>query len=308
MSFCENCGSQLFENAKYCSKCGASVKNTPLRSELTNNANDSRTIRALKCELCGSNDVIKENGYFVCQHCGTKYSIEEARKMVLEGIIDIKGTVSIDRSIELKNLLELARRSRKENNSENAHRYYDQILIADPSNWEAYFFSIYYQSMSTSIANIQSAANRIANCLETVFQLIQERLSNQTERHQAVLDISQSCISIARLFIIAARGHYYDLTENIRGRYVQEYINRCFAARNLLYSCAGLIEQLFGEEFAVQMSVPCWEIGIGINQMLLPVLKNKMANKKEMLCYVKRIQKYNAAYRLPKYWSKTLSI
>ena len=50
------------------------------------------------CELCGSNDVIKQDGFYVCQHCGTKYSIEEAKKLI--------GTVRIDRQEESKNLLD----------------------------------------------------------------------------------------------------------------------------------------------------------------------------------------------------------
>lgn len=34
----------------------------------------------LTCELCGSTNFVKEDGVFVCQSCGAKYSTEEARK------------------------------------------------------------------------------------------------------------------------------------------------------------------------------------------------------------------------------------
>lgn len=37
----------------------------------------------LTCEICGSTDLIKQNGAFTCQVCGCKYSVEEVRKMVL---------------------------------------------------------------------------------------------------------------------------------------------------------------------------------------------------------------------------------
>ena len=33
----------------------------------------------LTCEMCGSNDLIKEGGCFVYQMCGTKYSVEEEK-------------------------------------------------------------------------------------------------------------------------------------------------------------------------------------------------------------------------------------
>lgn len=47
-------------------------------------------MKALTCEMCGSTNLIKEDGVFVCQSCGTKYSVEEARKMMGEGVVDVK--------------------------------------------------------------------------------------------------------------------------------------------------------------------------------------------------------------------------
>ena len=38
-------------------------------------------MKALTCEMCGSTDLIKDGGVFVCQSCGTKYTVEEAKKM-----------------------------------------------------------------------------------------------------------------------------------------------------------------------------------------------------------------------------------
>lgn len=35
----------------------------------------------MKCEVCGSTNLIKENGEFVCKGCGMKYSLDEIRKM-----------------------------------------------------------------------------------------------------------------------------------------------------------------------------------------------------------------------------------
>ena len=37
-------------------------------------------MKRLTCEMCGSTDLIKQDGAFVCQTCGCKYSIEEAKK------------------------------------------------------------------------------------------------------------------------------------------------------------------------------------------------------------------------------------
>ena len=37
-------------------------------------------MKRLTCEMCGSIDLVKQDGMFVCQSCGTKYSLEEAIK------------------------------------------------------------------------------------------------------------------------------------------------------------------------------------------------------------------------------------
>ena len=54
-------------------------------------------MKALQCEMCGSQDLVKDGGVFVCQSCGTKYTVEEAKKMMVEGTVDVKGTVKVDK-------------------------------------------------------------------------------------------------------------------------------------------------------------------------------------------------------------------
>lgn len=41
-------------------------------------------MKKIVCEMCESTDFIKEDGLFVCQGCGCKYSMEEAKKMMKE--------------------------------------------------------------------------------------------------------------------------------------------------------------------------------------------------------------------------------
>ena len=132
----------------------------------------------LVCEMCGSNDVVKQDGLFVCQACNTKYSVEEARKIMFGETVEVEGTVKIDHSSELNNLYELARRAKDTNNSENALKYYDQILIKDPNSWEAQFYVVYYRTMQCKIAEIGNAAVDLTNVLPSVFDLI---INNEDE-------------------------------------------------------------------------------------------------------------------------------
>lgn len=41
-------------------------------------------MKAMVCEMCGSQDLVKQDGMFVCQNCGTKYSVEEAKNCLAQ--------------------------------------------------------------------------------------------------------------------------------------------------------------------------------------------------------------------------------
>ena len=61
----------------------------------------SELIKAIKCELCGSNELVKQDDYFVCQFCGTKYTPEAAKKLIIDiqNPIEIKGVNSVDEDL-----------------------------------------------------------------------------------------------------------------------------------------------------------------------------------------------------------------
>ena len=136
-------------------------------------------MQKIVCELCGSNDLVKEDGFFVCQHCGTKYSPEEAKKLI------VKGTVKIDNSEKLSNLYGLARRAREENNAENAAKYYGMALMDDPSNWEASFFSTYFTAIGYEGSKIWDAAHKIENCAKTAADLVTKNQLSPEEQAEA---------------------------------------------------------------------------------------------------------------------------
>ena len=83
----------------------------------------------LKCDLCGSQDIVKEGEYFVCQHCGTKYSLETAKQMMFG------GTVTVDNSNQVQNYLTLAKREREK--GKRGDDYIWKVLELDPNNIEA---------------------------------------------------------------------------------------------------------------------------------------------------------------------------
>lgn len=65
-------------------------------------------MKQLTCEMCGSTDLTKQDGVFVCQSCGTKYSVEEAKKMMIEGTVEVAGTIKVDDTAKIANYYTMA--------------------------------------------------------------------------------------------------------------------------------------------------------------------------------------------------------
>ncbi len=92
--------------------------------------------------MCGSTNLLKQDGVFVCQSCGTKYSVEEAKKMMVEGTVDVKGTVKVDKSADAENLLKLATAAIESVNGDEAYSYANRALEVDPDNAKAWFIKM----------------------------------------------------------------------------------------------------------------------------------------------------------------------
>lgn len=167
-------------------------------------------MKRLQCEMCGSQDLIKEGGVFICQACGTKYSVEEAKKMMVEGsvsvdgTVSVKGTVKVDKSDELENLYVLARRAKDSDNTENACRYYREIEVKDPNSWEAYFYLIYFKARTAKIGEIDKECKNIANSIPTMLNLLQGQITSVQEQTSALKTIERDITNIAHIMMSSA--------------------------------------------------------------------------------------------------------
>ena len=160
-------------------------------------------MKRLVCEMCGGSELVKQDGVFVCQNCGTKYSVEEAKKMMVEGAVTVEGTVSVegtvkvDKSEELKNLYILARRAKEADNSENACKYYNEIVLKDPDNWEANFYLVYYKAASCKKGQIGNEAYNVTNCLKSTIKLLVGNLGTGDEAKGFIDGIRKDLAEIA---------------------------------------------------------------------------------------------------------------
>ncbi len=109
-------------------------------------------MKKITCEMCGSTDLLKQDGVFVCQTCGTKYSVEEAKKMMVE----VSGIVAVKNAAQLENLLSLAQSSFESKNYAQAEGFCNQVIAMDDKNytaWKVYgiFVPPYYFISKSSV-------------------------------------------------------------------------------------------------------------------------------------------------------------
>lgn len=222
-------------------------------------------MKRLTCEICGSTDLVKDNGVFVCQSCGCKYSVEEARKMMIEGTVDVRGTVRIDHSDELQKLYQAARNARETSDDESALRHYESISAKDPNSWEALFYLVVLKTNSIKNSEIASAAVSVYSSLPKVFSLINETISDPQEKKAVVEEVIQQCLETATWLTSASHNFYKSMTQGnglmaITGLFgaitsagstlsaLTEDTNRCVTIANIMCYCGLYIEEEFDME------------------------------------------------------------
>ena len=95
-------------------------------------------MKQIVCEVCGSNDLVKEDGCFICQYCGAKYSPEEAKRLIVEvnGKVDVSGSkVTVDNTSFVERSLENARRAKAKEDWEECEKYYNMVEQYEPTNY-----------------------------------------------------------------------------------------------------------------------------------------------------------------------------
>lgn len=244
-------------------------------------------MKRLTCEMCGSTDIIKQNGLFVCQHCETKYSVEDAKKMMIEGTVDVSGsTVKVDTSEELKNLFQLARRAKNDDNAESAINYYGMILLKEPTSWEATFYFEYYKAMNCKASEIYIASSSLKNCLDNVMQFICDHVEQKDKQIENVCEIAEKCYSISTLLNNFARKTYGNY-ENI-----DKMQNYCYATAQIMYTLGDCIDTTFGDYYELhEIAVKAWKDGINKHNTLSMKGKSAIIEK-----YTAKIQKYDSSY------------
>lgn len=113
-------------------------------------------MKLIKCEMCGNNDLIKQNGLFVCQYCGAKYTVDEARKLMIDGPVDVSGSsVKIDDSDRLGNYYLMAESAFIAKNYKETENYCNKILESRPAYYKAWLLKGRAAIMQADVKNFR---------------------------------------------------------------------------------------------------------------------------------------------------------
>ena len=150
-------------------------------------------MKAIQCEKCGSIELEKHDGVYICQACGTKY----------ESGVDSLAKVSIDHAEELQRLYKAARRAKSLENYDGAQGYYDEILGKNPDSWEAVFNTAYLRFMQCKIGEIDMNAQKMCGVLPTVIEILHDEYT-PGEQDAALEEIESDLAGLNAMFQAAA--------------------------------------------------------------------------------------------------------
>ena len=147
-------------------------------------------MKQLTCEMCGSTDLMKQDGVFVCQSCGMKYSVEEAKKMMIEGTVDIQGTVKVENTAQIENLWRLAQSSYDSQNYAQAEEFCNQVIAIDAKNYEAW--KLKGEAINFQITSTNDRIAEVFNCILTSYQVLDE--ARKEECQEEILASIRECL------------------------------------------------------------------------------------------------------------------
>lgn len=250
-------------------------------------------MKQLICEMCGSTDLVKDNGIFVCQACGAKYSVEEAKKMMIDGTVDVKGTVKIDKTAEIENLYNLAERVLSTSDINKASEYTDKILEIDPNNYlgwklktkiEFYIASLKQSSIQTAIKCAQMAyscaSEKEKEDLKTFVSIMTAVVANSYISNALNSEDDVDFMNVSDLIV----DKYFDSFKNVTISFLKDFYDAS-AVQQFMDGYVDSIIQLTGDINKKRPCVMSWNFNIEILKYLLSIAsKERKVNIYNFIC------------------------
>lgn len=182
----------------------------------------SREMKRLTCEVCGGTNIIKKDGVFECQDCGTKYTLEDAKKLLIEGKVDVSGsTVKIDNTNLIANYQEIADNAYKAGNLKEAENYCNKILEIDPSNSNTWILKGKVAGWQSNLQN-----GRIKEALD-YFQMAIKNC-DEVNKNSAIQQITHEIKDIINATVQTSENFLLEHSNKIATKTFDDVVNAIF--------------------------------------------------------------------------------
>lgn len=248
-------------------------------------------MKQLTCEMCGSTNLIKQDGMYVCQSCGTKYSVEEAKKMMIEGTVDVSGsTVKLDNSSFVEKYLENARRARFKKDWAEVEKYYNMVEQSTPQNIEAVFYSSYGKLRCTLLENYSKKWDNDIEVLKRSISVLDDYfdMAQENEQKQVIFDAMNDILVLTNA---AKNNIIIGMMTNLKGEPVYS------ASPYLKKRIADLYPQI--NETLDNIITKYKECNMDYSYLIS--IKNQIANAPKNGCYVATA--VYGSYDCPQVWT-----
>ena len=243
----------------------------------------------LMCEMCGSNMVIIEGGFYVCQACGTKFPINDSKT----GENHQFGGES---SAELDNLYELARRARDNGDSEFGFKYYSEILIKEPNDWEAQYYVGYFRAFLNDFLD-ENAIDDFYNSTASAVSIV-EGIDDVEEKNDAISLFTDETFGLVGSFY---ESYFEEMEyESPDGEHYTWYVNVLLELCYLLNYYGDLVENVTDDTY--QDAMDSWIYSIDLHTPMYSHIGffDKGDHDKYIDDYVEKIREYDPDYQKPK--------
>ena len=147
-------------------------------------------MKKIVCDLCEGTEFTKEGGFFICQGCGTKYSLEEAKSMMkeVEGAAPVSTGTPVTsvpmgnpNQQQIDNILVLATTAYEAQNYAEAENYCNQAVVLDAMCYKAWNLKGKAVGWQSKIDNlrIEEAAHSFCKAIDFAPEEEKEELKNQ---------------------------------------------------------------------------------------------------------------------------------
>ena len=191
-------------------------------------------MKQIRCEMCGSNKLIKKDGVYECQYCGCQYTVEEAKKLIID------GTVRIDDSDKDVTWVKLADAAYDNSNWKEAYTYYCKVVEVYPDEWRSIYRKALTIGWQSTLANIH-VTETLGGLADGVKALLD---SENTDEFKAwgIVAVSQDLLSWVEAVQNASVKHALEYTKTLE-RACYDYYNRSVLMASAVQFAISLLDR-----------------------------------------------------------------